>query len=58
VPEAVHASKRSVICGKEVGSVSEYGEEEAASNAVAEEGSDVRSWGGEVFDEGEDSLGE
>jgi len=57
VPEAVHASERSVVWGKEFGSVEEYGEEEAIGDVVAEEGSDARSSGGEALDEGEDSLG-
>jgi len=57
VPEAIHASERSVVWGEEVGSVSEYGKEEAIGNAVAEEGSDAPSGGGEALDEGEDSLG-
>jgi len=57
VPEAVHASERSVVWGEEVYSVSEYGEEEATGNAMAEERSDAGPWGGEAFDEGEDCLG-
>jgi len=57
VPEAGHASERSIVRGEEVGSVGEYREEEAVGNAVAEEGSDACSWGGETFDEGADSLG-
>jgi len=56
VPEAVHASERGIVWGEEVRPVSEYGEEEAAGNAVAEEGPDTGPWGGEAFDEGEDSL--
>jgi len=58
VPEAVHASERGVVWGEEVRPVSEYGEEEAAGDAVAEEGPDAGPWGGEAFDEGEDSLGQ
>jgi len=58
VPEAVHASERSIVRGEEVGSVGEYREEEAVGNAVAEEGSDPGPRGGEAFDEGEDSLGQ
>ena len=57
VPEAVHASERSVVRGEEVGSVGECGEEEAAGNAVTEERSDASPSGGEVFDESEDGLG-
>ena len=57
VPEAVHASDRTVVWGEEVCSVSEYGEEEATGNAMAEERSDAGPWGGEAFDEGEDCLG-
>jgi len=56
VPEAVDASERSIVRGEEVGSVGEYGEEEAFGNTVAEEGSDACSWGGEAFDKGEDGL--
>ena len=53
VPETVHASEGSVVwC--EVWSLSEYGEEEATGDAVAEEGSDAGPWGGEAFHEGED----
>ena len=58
MPEAVHASECSVVRGKEVGSICEYGEEEAAGNAVADEGSDASPWGGEAFDKGEDGLGQ
>ena len=58
VPEAIHASERSIVRGEEVGSVGEYREEEAVGNTVAEEGSDACSWGGEAFDEGEDGLGQ
>jgi len=58
VPEAVHASERGVVRGVEVHPVSEYGEEEGAGNAMAEEGSDAGPWGGEAFDKGEDSLGQ
>jgi len=57
VPEAVPASERRVVWGEEVCSVSEYGEEEATGNAMAEERSDAGPWGGEAFDEGEDCLG-
>ena len=57
VPEAVHASECSVVWGKEVGPVSEYREEEAIGNAMAEERSDTGLWGGEALDEGEDCLG-
>ena len=56
MPEAVHAPERGVIWGEEVGPISEYGEEEASGNAMAEEGSDASSWRGEAFDEGEDGL--
>ena len=41
VPEAVHASERSVVRGEEVYTISEYGEEEATGDAVAEERSDA-----------------
>jgi len=58
VPEAVHASEHSVVRGKEVSSVSEYGEEEAIGNAMAEEWSDASPWRGEAFDEGENGLGQ
>jgi len=58
VPEAVHASERSVIGGEEVCTVSKYGEEEATSDAVAEERSDASSWGGEAFDERGEGLGQ
>jgi len=57
VPEGIHASERSVVRGEEVSSVSEYGEEEATGNAMAEERSDAGPWGGDAFDEGEDGLG-
>jgi len=57
VPEAVHASERSVVWCEEVCSVSEYGEEEATGDAMAEERADAGPWGGEAFDEGEDCLG-
>jgi len=57
VPEAVHASECSVVRGEEVCTISEYGEEEATGDAVAEERSDAGPWGGEAFDEGEDGLG-
>jgi len=57
VPEAVHASERSVVWGEEVCSVSEYEEEEATGNAMAEERSDAGPWGGVAFDEGKDCLG-
>jgi len=57
VPEAVHASERSVYRGEEVGSVSKYGTEEAGGDAVAEEGAHAQPWGGEAFDKGENSLG-
>jgi len=56
VPEAVHASERSVVRGEEVGPVGEYREEEAVGNAVAEAGSDAGSCAGEAFNEGEDGL--
>ena len=58
MPEAVHAPECSIVRGEEVRPVSEYGEEEAAGNAVAEEGSDAGPWRGEAFDEGEDGLGQ
>jgi len=58
VPEAIHASERSVVRGEEVGTVGEYREEETVGDAVAEEESDASSWGGEVFDEEEDGLGQ
>ena len=35
VPEAVHASERSGVRGEEVGTIGEYGEEEALGDAVA-----------------------
>jgi len=35
VPEAVHASKRSVSSGEEVGAIREYGVEETGGDAVA-----------------------
>ena len=57
VPETVHASERSVVWCEEVSSVSEYGEEEATGDAMAEEGSDAGPWGGETLDAGEDCLG-
>jgi len=57
VPEAVHASERGVVWGEEVRPIGEYGEEEAAGDAVAKEGPDAGSWGEEAFDEGQDSLG-
>jgi len=57
VPEALHASERSVVWGEEVGSVGEHGEKEAVGDAVAEERSDAGPQGGEAFDEGEDGLG-
>jgi len=57
VPEGIHASERSPVGGEEVCSVSEYGEEEAAGDAVAEERSDAGPWGGDAFDEGENGLG-
>jgi len=41
-----------------VSAVGDNGGEEAAGNAMAEEGSDACPWGGEAFDEGEDSLGQ
>ena len=46
VPEAVHASERSVVRGEEVCSVSEYGEEEATGDPMAKERSDARPRGG------------
>jgi len=58
VPEAVHASERSVVRGEEVCTISEYGEEEATGDAVAEEGSDAGPRGGEAFDERQDGLGQ
>ena len=58
VPEAIHASERSLVWGEEVGTVSEYGEEEAVGNAMAEQGSDAGPRGGEVFDQERDSLGQ
>jgi len=58
VPEAVHASERSVVRGEEVCSIGEYGEEEGTGDAVAAEGSDAGPWGGEAFDEGKDCLGQ
>jgi len=58
VPEAVHASKRSIVRGEEVCTISEYGEEEATGDAVTEERSEAGRWGGEAFHEGEDGLGE
>ena len=58
VPEAVHASERSIVRGQEVGSIGEYREEEAVGDAVAEEGSDASSWGREALDEAEDCLGQ
>jgi len=58
VPEAVHASERGGVWGEEVGSVSEYGREEAVGNAVRVEGSNASSLRGEAFDEGEDGLGQ
>ena len=57
VPEAVHASERSVVRGEEICTISEYGEEEATGDAVAEERSDAGSGGGEALDEGENGLG-
>jgi len=57
VPEAVPASERRVVWREEVCSVSEYGEEEATGNPMAEERSDAGPWGGEAFDEGEGCLG-
>ena len=58
VPEAVHASERSMVGGEEVGSVGEYREDEAVGTSVAEEGSHGGSWGREALDEGEDGLGQ
>jgi len=58
VPEAVHASERSVVGGEEVRTLSEYGEEEASSDAVAEKRSDAGPRGGEALDDGEDGLGQ
>jgi len=58
VPEAVHASERSIVRGEEVGSVGEYREEDAVGNAVAKEGSPACSWGDEAFHEGEAGLGQ
>jgi len=57
VPEAVHASKRSVGRSEEVGAICEYGAEETGSDAVAQKGTRACPWGGESLDEGEDSLG-
>jgi len=57
VPETVHASERSVCRGKEVSAVREYGAEETGGDAMAQKGACPRTWGGEPFDEGEDSLG-
>jgi len=57
VPEAVHASERSIVGGEEVCTIGEYGEEETTGDAVAEERPDAGPWGGEAFDEGEDGLG-
>jgi len=45
VPEAVHASERSVVRGEEICAISEYGEQEATGDAVAEERSDPGPWG-------------
>jgi len=56
VPEAVHSSERGIIWGEEVGPISDYGEEEATGDAMAEEGSDASPWGGEAFDKGENGL--
>jgi len=58
VPEAIHALERSIVWWEEVCSVSEYVEEEATGDAVAEEWSDAGPWGGEAFEEGEDLQGE
>ena len=58
MPEAVHASECSVAWGEEVSSVTEYREEEAIGNAMAEERSDTGPWGGEALDKGEDCLGQ
>jgi len=58
VPEAVHAPECSVVWGEEVGSVSKYGEEQPIGDAMAQEGSEASSGGGEAFDEGEDGLGQ
>jgi len=57
MPEAVHASEHGVVWGEVVGSVTEYGKEEAVGDTVAEEGSDACPWGGNALDEGEDCLG-
>jgi len=57
VTEGIDASERSVVRGEEVCPVGEYGEEEAAGDAVAEERSDAGPWGGEAFDEGQNGLG-
>jgi len=57
VPETVHASECSVVWCEEVCTISEYGEEEATGDAVAEKRSDAGPWGGEAFDKGEDCRG-
>jgi len=46
VLEAVHASKRGGVRGREMCPVSEYGVEEAVGDAMAEAGSNTCSWGG------------
>jgi len=58
VPEAVPVPERSVCRGEEVGSICEYGAEEAGSDAVAKEEVYTCSRGGEAFHERKNSLGQ
>ena len=58
MPEAVHASGRGGVRGKEVCLGGNYWEEEAIGNAMAGEGCNTGPWRGYALDEGENSLGQ
>jgi len=53
VAEAVDTSEGTGVGGEEVGSIEEYGEEEALGDLVAEERSDACAGGGQSLDGGE-----
>jgi len=57
VPEAVPAPEHGGVRGEKVSSVSEYGEQVAVGDVVAEGGPNARSCGGQVLDKRENGLG-
>jgi len=58
MPEAVHVSEGVGVRGPEVGTVGKYGEEKGIGDAVAQRGSPTCHSVGQLFDGGDDGLGQ